>query len=69
VTVKLLQLYALRAQVDALIALEEVVAGPLPVPGEPVCEHPEDKRRSVSNLGEDPKFKCLKCGEIMVGYA
>lgn len=58
-----------QSERDALAWILEVVAGPLPAVGEPVCEHPDDKRRSVSNLGEEPKFKCLACGEIVPGFA
>lgn len=61
-TPKLLQLYSLRAQVEALIAMEEselsVSAG---------CPHPEDKRKPVNNMGEEPAFLCLACGQTVKG--
>lgn len=60
---RLLQLYSLRAQVDAMIASEESeVLGS--VNG---CQHPEDKRRDATNMGEEPSFFCLDCKQMVKG--
>lgn len=61
-TPKLLQLYSLRAQVEALIALEQSEQAV-----EVGCQHPEDKRRAINNMGEEPAFLCLDCGRTVKG--
>lgn len=64
-TPKLLQLYAIRSQIDALILAEEVVAtDPAPLG----CPHPEDKRRQAHNMGEEPYYICLACNEKVEGF-
>ncbi len=68
-TPKLLQLYSLRAQVEALIAMEEAdFAREQPAP-ETGCQHPEDKRVSLTTFGTEPSFKCMVCGEKVQGVA
>jgi hypothetical protein len=62
---RLHQLYILRSQVDLLIAMEEGAAPD----GPPACEHPEDKRRAVHNMGEPAAFLCLACGQTVPGVA
>lgn len=66
-TPRLMLLVSLRAQVDALIALEEADAGLVPPAGE--CPHPDDKRRDASVMGEPRKFLCLACGQTVEGVA
>jgi hypothetical protein len=42
-------LVSLRAQVDALIAMEEIESGQVPPPGD--CPHPEERRIVSHNMG------------------
>jgi hypothetical protein len=70
IDVRLAQLYAfrsqieaLRTQIDALVALEEVA---IQAVREAVgCEHPEDRRVSAATFGHPNRFKCLQCGEML----
>ena len=62
---KLLQLYSLRAQVDALIAGEEAETFGV----QTGCPHPEDKRLPASNMGEEPTFFCQDCKQMVKGTA
>lgn len=64
---RLAQLYALRAQVEALIALEEM--GMTPPPPQLECPHPEEKRRNTSVMGGPRTFLCLQCGQEVEGTA
>jgi hypothetical protein len=62
-----MQLYALRANVEAMIATVEAEAkSSAVVPG---CEHPEDKRRPSNNMGEAPEYFCLDCKAFVKGQA
>lgn len=63
-TPRLMQLYALRAQVDALIASEES-----DLPEATGCPHPEEKRRDTSVMGQERSFLCLACGQVVKGVA
>lgn len=62
----LLQLIAIRAQVDALIA---AVGGNISEPVEEGCPHPDDRRVPASNMGEPPAFYCQVCKQIVQGQA
>jgi hypothetical protein len=64
-TPRLLQLYAIRSQIEALILAEEASVSPV----DPGCPHPEDKRRQAHNMGEDPYYLCLACGANVPGMA
>ena len=66
-SVRLHQLYILRSQVDLLIAMEEGVVSP--DGAAPECPHPEEKRRLAHNMGEEPAFLCLACGQTVKGVA
>jgi hypothetical protein len=59
----LAQLYALRAQIHALIVQVESSSAPaVPITG--ACPHPEDKQRNATTGGGGPqKVLCLQCGE------
>lgn len=61
--VRLAQLYALRAQLDALIVAEEAHAEEVPAE----CPHPPESRRDASTMGGGRKFKCLACGQTIEG--
>jgi hypothetical protein len=66
-TPKLMQLYAMRAQLEAVIATEEAEHGTiLEAAG---CPHPEDKRVNTTTFGTEPTFKCMACGEFVKGQA
>jgi hypothetical protein len=67
VNVRLAQLYALRAQIDAMIALEE--AEFQAVAKQAGCPHPSEARRDITTMGTDRQFKCLACGETVKGVA
>lgn len=56
------QLLALRAQCDASLA----VLGVAMVEGQEAvaCEHPLDKRKIVSAMGEPERWQCQVCGFI-----
>lgn len=60
-------LQAIRASVDALIALEE--ADFVQAQQEQGCPHPEQHRRNATTFGTEPRFKCMACGEIVKGVA
>lgn len=62
---RLLQLYSLRAQVDALIASEEEAT----FGANTGCPHPSDKRIPASNMGEEPSFFCQDCKQMVKGTA
>lgn len=62
-TPKLLQLYAIRSQIEALILAEEGAV----VPEHVGCPHPEEKRKQAHNMGEDPYYLCFACGEKVPG--
>lgn len=64
-TPKLLQLYAIRSQIEALILAEEAEAQPVQVG----CPHPDDKRRQAHNMGEEPYYICVACNEKVAGMA
>lgn len=61
--VRLAQLYALRAQLDALIVAEEAQIDAEKPSG---CQHPAEMRRDTSNL-KGHQWKCLACGETFEG--
>lgn len=63
--VRLHQLYILRSQVDLLISLEEGAAAEQPAE----CPHPEDKRRDLTNMSQEPHFLCMACGQDVPGMA
>jgi hypothetical protein len=65
VTPRFLQLVAIRAQIDALIAAEQGDVGPL-VEG---CPHPEEKRIVSHNIGQEPEFYCPDCKAFVKGPA
>jgi hypothetical protein len=67
VTPRLMLLVSLRAQVDALIAMEEIESGQAPPPGE--CPHPEERRIVSHNMGEEPQFYCPDCKAFVKGAA
>ena len=62
---KLLQLYSLRAQVDALIAQEESEL--VQVTEAAGCPHPEDRRIPSHNMGQEPEFFCSACSQFVKG--
>jgi hypothetical protein len=64
---RLMLLVSLRAQVDALIAMEEADAGFVQPPGE--CPHPEERRIVSNNMGEEPQFYCPECNSFVKGAA
>lgn len=64
-TPRLLQLYAIRSQIEALILAEETEQ----VSVEAGCPHPEDKRKQAHNMGEDPYYICLACNQKVPGQA
>ena len=64
-TPRLMLLVSLRAQVDALIAMEEAEAGFVALPGE--CQHPEERRIVSHNMGEEPQFYCPECKQFVTG--
>jgi hypothetical protein len=66
-TPRLMLLVSLRAQVDALIAMEEMESGMTPPPGE--CPHPEERRVVSHNMGEEPQFWCPECKTFVKGVA
>jgi len=66
----LAQLLAMRAQIDATIALVEATVRP-EVPAAPPpeedggafrCPHPDDRQRDASTFGEPHQVVCLACG-------
>ena len=63
-TVLLMQLYAMRAQLEAVIATIEqgdaVAQEPAPPPGG--CSHPPERQRDASTFGEPAMVTCLDCG-------
>lgn len=64
--VRLVQLYAMRAQLDALILAEEsAIETEQPLE----CPHPEHLRRDASTMGGPRKFKCLACKQTVEGIA
>jgi hypothetical protein len=63
--VRLHQLYILRSQVDLLISMEEGLVAEQVTE----CPHPEDKRRDMTNMSEEPHFFCLACGLDVQGQA
>lgn len=66
-TPRLMLLVSLRAQIDALIAMEEAEFGAVPqVEG---CPHPEDRRIVAHNMGEEPQFYCSECKAFVKGAA
>jgi hypothetical protein len=65
VTARLLQLIAVRAQIDALIAAEQGEVDPT-VKG---CPHPEEKRIVSHNIGQEPEFYCPDCKAFVKGPA
>lgn len=66
-TPKLMQLYSLRAQIEAVIALEEAELGAAMAAAP--CAHPEDKRISTSTFNSEPSFRCTACGQDVKGQA
>jgi hypothetical protein len=66
-TPRLMLLVSLRAQVDALIAMEEAESGFAPPLGE--CPHPEERRIVSHNMGEEPQFWCPDCKTFVRGAA
>lgn len=65
-TPRLLQLYSLRAQVEALIAMEQAETMPDPVePGD--CQHPEERRVNAQTMGGPPQFYCQACKSMVQG--
>lgn len=63
----LAQLYALRAQLDAVIVGVEDVASLEAQSGH--CTHPPERRRDATTMGGPQKFKCLDCGKTVEGVA
>lgn len=59
------QLYIIRGQIDLLIGMQEGL--PPEQPAE--CPHPEDKRRDLTNMTEEPHFLCLVCRQDVKGQA
>ena len=72
----LAQLLAIRAQVDATIAIIETTEQPVdvildgpalaaavvpPVP-EGTCPHPASRQRDATTFGSGPQIQCLDCG-------
>ena len=58
----LAQLLALRAQLDATIALVEATVRPEPAPGSGGgCPHPPERQRNASTFGEPNQVVCLDC--------
>lgn len=62
----LMQLYAMRAQLEATIAAFEAAVvdadlGPVPAPSE-VCQHPPERQRNASTFGEPATIVCMDCG-------
>lgn len=67
-TPKLLQLYAMRAQLEAIISAEELELGA--VQQAAGCPHPEDKRVNSTTMGGGkPRFYCTVCREQIEGVA
>lgn len=65
VTPRLLQLYAIRAQLEAVIVAEEqeiAVTGPDPN-GCPHCGAPEDKVSEIVTMDSRTHRRCMLCGE------
>lgn len=64
-TARLLQLYALKSMVDALIVAEEAELGvhsqQVPEGACPNCGAPESQQKASGNLAEGPKLFCLSC--------
>lgn len=59
------QLYALKAQIDAVIF---TIEADQPDNGESqTCTHPEDKRRDATTAGGPRQFLCLACGQTVLG--
>jgi hypothetical protein len=66
-TPRFLQLVAIRAQIDALIAAEQGELGDVPfIEG---CPHPEEKRIVSHNIGQEPEFYCPDCKAFVKGPA
>ena len=64
ITPRLLQLYALRSQLEALILAEEQevsVSGPDPQAC-PACGAPEDKVHEIATMDSQKHRRCLVCG-------
>lgn len=59
------QLYIIRGQIDLLIGMQEG----LPSEAAAECPHPEDKRRDLTNMTEEPHFLCLVCRQDVKGQA
>jgi len=62
----LMQLYAMRAQLEATIAAFEAAVvdadlGPVPAPSG-ICEHPSARQRNASTFGDPGMVTCLDCG-------
>lgn len=62
-TPRLLQLYAIRSQIEALILAEQGDVAQEPVG----CQHPEEKRKQAHNMGEEPYYICFACGDKVPG--
>jgi hypothetical protein len=62
------QLYAMRAQLDAMIAL---VSGDVPgVEDSGACQHPEDQRQNTTKISDArPSFFCKACQQTIEGIA
>ena len=55
------QLYAVRSQIDAILAQLEPQQDATAVSGCPKCGAPEDQQVSASTLGEPGLRQCLQC--------
>jgi hypothetical protein len=62
------QLYALRAQVEALIMAAEAEIG-ASQPVSTACPHPDEKRRDATTAGGPRQYLCLVCGQTVMGAA
>lgn len=56
------QLVAIRAQVDAALALLEAAIEE-PAPEEGICNHPADSRQDLSTMGHI-RWQCRECGHL-----
>lgn len=68
VSLRLLQLYALRTQLDAIIYQAEQDEGHIPaeavdLSGCPHCQAPEDKQAEASTMAGPRMRLCLSCGK------
>jgi hypothetical protein len=67
----LLQLYAMRAQLECAIATIEQANGVVQesAPAPVGCPHPPERQRNASSFGEPAMVVCLECGLTRPGTA